>query len=117
MTNPSTGSCDVNIDTGSPQGVFFPYRVLSIRLTGSLQSQRDLYIAMRDLFIRHDRLSGDNVERLKKHIETTQSKLEGIRIAQKEGWEQEVDRLSVSIERDQASIVSLLNRLIFIRYS
>lgn len=81
------------------------------------QSQRDLYIATRDLFIRHDRLSGDNVERLKKRIETTQMKLEGIRAAQKEGWAQEVDRLTTVIERDQLTIQQLLNRRIFIRYS
>ena len=81
------------------------------------QSQRDLYIATRDLFIRHDRLSGDSVERLKKRIETTQMKLEGIRAAQKEGWAQEVDRLTTVIERDQLTIQQLLNRRIFIRYS
>ena len=72
---------------------------------------------MRDLFLRHDRLSGDNVERLKKRIENTQVKLEGIRAAQKEGWAQEVDKLSGLVERDQATIVSLLNRRIFIRLS
>lgn len=78
--------------------------------------QRDLYIAMRDLFLRHDRLSGDNVERLKKRIELTQSKLEGARATQKEGWQQEVDRFTVLIERDQASIAAQLNRRVFIRY-
>ena len=72
---------------------------------------------MRDLFIRHDRLSGDNVERLKKRIETTQMKLEGIRAAQKEGWAQEVDKLTSLVERDQITIQQLLNRRIFIRYS
>ena len=79
--------------------------------------QRDLYIAMRDLFIRHDRLSGDNVERLKKRIEGNQMKLEGARAAQKEGWEVEVDKLTTMIERDQATISSLLNRRIFTRAS
>lgn len=72
---------------------------------------------MRDLFIRHDRLSGDNVERLKKRIEANQMKLEGIRAAQKEGWVQEVDRLTNLAERDQITIQQLLNRRIFIRYS
>ncbi|OCB87801.1 hypothetical protein A7U60_g5124 [Sanghuangporus baumii] len=92
-------------------------RVMSLSTLEALKSQRDLYIAMRDLFLRHDRLSSDNVERLKKRIETTQSKLEGIRVAQKDGWEQEVDRLSGLVEHDQATIASLLNRRIFIRYS
>lgn len=81
------------------------------------QMQRDLYIAMRDLFIRHDRLSGDNVERLKKRIEGNQLKLETFRSAQKEGWQAEVDKLTTMIERDQAMISSLLSRRIFIRAS
>ena len=82
----------------------------------ALKSQRDLYIAMRDLFIRHDRLSKDNVERLKKRIEMSQSKIEGLRIAQKEGWAQEVDRLSNQVERDQASVSLYLHRRVFIRH-
>ncbi|EJD07688.1 uncharacterized protein FOMMEDRAFT_143983 [Fomitiporia mediterranea MF3/22] len=92
-------------------------RAMSVSTLDVLKSQRDLYIAMRDLFLRHDRLSGDNVERLKKRIEVTQSKLEGARIAKKDGWEQEVERLTSLVERDQVTIVSLLNRRIFIRYS
>ena len=90
--------------------------MLIILLTDS-QGQRDLYIAMRDLFFRHDRLSGDNVERLKKRIETTQMKIEGIRAAQKEGWKGEVDKLNGVVERDQVTIQSLLNRRVFIRHS
>ncbi|KAI5118686.1 hypothetical protein M0805_003623 [Coniferiporia weirii] len=92
-------------------------RNMSSTTLEALKSQRDLYIAMRDLFLRHDRLSGDGVERLKKRIETTQMKLEGIRTSQKEGWALEVERLTVLIERDQTSIVTLLNRRVFIRYS
>jgi sorting nexin-8 len=79
------------------------------------QSQRDLYMAMRDLFIRHVRLSVDQVERLKKRVETNSSKLEGIKTAQKEGWETEVDRLIGLIERDQATIATQLNRRVFVR--
>lgn len=44
-------------------------------------------------------------------------KLEGVRSAQKEGWMEEVDKLSGSVERDQLTIQSLLNRRIFIRHS
>ena len=72
---------------------------------------------MRDLFTRQDRLGGDQVERLKKRIESNQMRLEGIRSAQKEGWEVEVDKLGAGIERDQASITTYLQRRIFIRYS
>lgn len=79
------------------------------------QSQRDLYIAVRDLFVRHDRLSGDLVEKLKKRIESSQMKLEGIRTGQKEGWQGEFEKVQSSIERDQATIAQQLNRRVFIR--
>lgn len=92
-------------------------RVMSTATLEALKTQRDLYIATRDLFIRYDRLSGDNVDRLKKRIETTQSKLEGIRVAAKDGWQEEVDKLSNAVEKDQATISSLMNRRVFIRHS
>lgn len=72
-------------------------------------------MAMRDLFIRHTRLSIDQVERLKKRVETNSSKLETVKAARKEGWETEVDRLVGLIERDQATIAAQLNRRVFIR--
>ncbi|TFK53402.1 hypothetical protein OE88DRAFT_1806360 [Heliocybe sulcata] len=81
----------------------------------ALKGQRDLYIAMRDLFIRHDRLSGDNVDRLKKRVETNSTKLDGLRAAQKEGSQEEIDRIANLVERDQAQITNLLNRRVFIR--
>ncbi|PFH50265.1 hypothetical protein AMATHDRAFT_145640 [Amanita thiersii Skay4041] len=81
----------------------------------ALKGQRDLYIATRDFFIRHDRLSPDQVDRLKKRVETNSIRLDGIRAAQKEGWQDEVDRLTVLIEKDQATIAAQLNRRVFIR--
>ncbi|KAI0708839.1 hypothetical protein C8T65DRAFT_649631 [Cerioporus squamosus] len=81
----------------------------------SLKAQRDLYVAMRDLFIRHDRLSPDQVDRLRKRVDTNSHKLEGIRQAKKEGWEHEADKVAVAIEKDQAAIAAALNRRIFIR--
>ncbi|KZT18651.1 hypothetical protein NEOLEDRAFT_1103309 [Neolentinus lepideus HHB14362 ss-1] len=81
----------------------------------ALKGQRDLYIAMRDLFIRHDRLSGDNVDRLKKRVETNSTKLDGLRAAQKDGAHEEIDRVANLIERDQVQIGNLLNRRVFIR--
>ncbi|KAF9482566.1 hypothetical protein BDN70DRAFT_801232 [Pholiota conissans] len=81
----------------------------------SLKAQRDLYLATRDLFIRHDRLSLDQVERLKKRIETTSVKLDGIRAAQKDNWQEEAERLTAMIEKDQATIAAQLHRRIFIR--
>ncbi|KAF9466069.1 hypothetical protein BDZ94DRAFT_1188039 [Collybia nuda] len=83
----------------------------------SIKSQRDLYIATRDLFIRHDRLSIDQVERLKRRVETNSVKLDGIRAAQKEGWEEEVERYTGLVEKDQASIATQLSRRVFIRAS
>jgi len=84
-------------------------------LTMFFKTQRDLFIAMRDLFIRHDRLSFDQVDRLKKRVETNSLKLEGIKAVQKEGWQDEADRIVGTIEKDQATIVSQLNRRVFIR--
>ncbi|KDQ26655.1 hypothetical protein PLEOSDRAFT_1043789 [Pleurotus ostreatus PC15] len=81
----------------------------------SLKSQRDLYIAMRDLFVRQDRLSIDQVDRLKKRVETTSVRLDGIKSAQKEGWQEEAEKLVSAIERDQATIAAQLARRIFIR--
>lgn len=81
----------------------------------SLKSQRDLYVAMRDLFARHERLAVDNVERLKKRIDSNSTKLESIKAAQKDGWQEDADRVVVLIEKDQATIASLLNRRVFIR--
>lgn len=58
----------------------------------ALKSQRDLYIAFRDLFVRHERLSRDNVDALRKNVEWRQGKIEGLRSAQKPGWEEEVHK-------------------------
>ena len=84
-------------------------------LTAGHQSQRDLYIAMRDLFVRHDRLASDNVERLKKRVNSNSMKLEGLKGSQKDGWQEDADRVVVLIEKDQATMASLLNRRVFIR--
>ncbi|KAJ2918656.1 hypothetical protein MD484_g1790, partial [Candolleomyces efflorescens] len=90
-------------------------RILLDTTLESLKSQRDLYLATRDMFIRHDRLSIDQVERLKKRIETNSVKLDGIRTAQKDGWAEEADRLTGVIERDQATVAAQLSRRVFIR--
>ena len=74
-----------------------------------------MYLATRDLFIRHDRISVDQVERLRKRIETTSVKLDGVRAALKENWQEEADRLTAMIEKDQATIAAQLSRRIFIR--
>lgn len=70
---------------------------------------------MRDLFFRQMRLSIDQVERLKKRVETTQAKLKTVKDAQKDGWEHEADKLVQSIETDQTTITAQLNRRVYIR--
>ncbi|KAK7012200.1 hypothetical protein R3P38DRAFT_3402645 [Favolaschia claudopus] len=81
----------------------------------SIKAQRDLYIAMKDLLIRNDRLSIDQVERLKQRVETTSLKLEGVKAAQKEGWQDQVEQLVAAIEKDQATIAAQLSRRVFVR--
>jgi len=79
------------------------------------QTQRDLYIALRDLFIRHDRLSIDQVERLKKRVDANALKAEGVRAAQKDGWQDEVEKYTALVEKDQLTIAAQLSRRVFIR--
>ncbi|KAJ7612482.1 hypothetical protein DFH06DRAFT_1371182 [Mycena polygramma] len=81
----------------------------------SIKAQRDLYVAMKDLLIRNDRLSIDQVERLKQRVETTSMKLEGVKAAQKEGWQDQVEQYVAAIEKDQATIAAQLSRRVFIR--
>ncbi|KAJ7247656.1 hypothetical protein B0H12DRAFT_1124939 [Mycena haematopus] len=78
-------------------------------------AQRDLYIALKDLLIRNDRLSIDQVDRLKQRVETTSLKLEGVKAAQKEGWQDQVEQLVAAIEKDQTTIAAQLSRRVFIR--
>jgi sorting nexin-8 len=72
-------------------------------------------MALRELFIRHDKQSVDLVDKLRKKIDTTALKMEGVRAAQKDGWQQEADRLASIIEKDQATVAMQLNRRVFIR--
>lgn len=67
------------------------------------------------MFIRYDRLSGDQVEKFKKRVETNSLKLEGIRATKKENWAVEADKFAGLIEKDQAAIQAALNRRVFIR--
>lgn len=70
---------------------------------------------MRDLFFRQTRLSIDQVERLKKRVESIQAKHKSIEDAKKDGWETEADKLAQNIENDQAIITAQLNRRVYIR--
>jgi sorting nexin-8 len=70
---------------------------------------------VKDLLIRNDRLSIDQVDRLKQRVETTSLKLEGVKAAQKEGWQDQVEQFVASIEKDQATIAAQLSRRVFVR--
>jgi len=61
------------------------------------------------------RLSIDQVERLKKRVESTQAKLNSVRDGQKDGGSVEAEKLVQSIETDQTAIVAQLNRRVYIR--
>lgn len=70
---------------------------------------------MRDLFLRQTRLSVDQVERLKKRVESAQAKLTSVTEAKRDGYENEVAKLVQSIEKDQATVTAQLNRRVYIR--
>jgi sorting nexin-8 len=67
------------------------------------------------MFIRHERLSGDQVDALKKKVATNSIKMDGIKAAQKDGWKEQADKIAVSIEKDNATIQAQLHRRLFIR--
>ncbi|KAG8818633.1 Sorting nexin mvp1, partial [Serendipita sp. 399] len=82
----------------------------------ALKAQRDLYVAVRDLFSRHDRYSPDAADRLKKRVESQSLKLESIKQVQKEGWENEAEKVAAGISKDQAAIAACMARRVFIRH-
>jgi len=57
----------------------------------------------------------DQVERLKKRVDATSIKLDGIRMAARDGWQGEADRLTAIIEKDQGMIAAQMSRRVFIR--
>ncbi|KAG8862145.1 Sorting nexin mvp1 [Tulasnella sp. 330] len=81
-----------------------------------LKGQRDLYIAARDLFSRHVRLSPDRVDVLKRRVEINGRKLEAVKAAKKEGFEVEADKITNLIEKDQVDIAACMSRRVFIRH-
>ncbi|KAJ1307091.1 hypothetical protein OPQ81_001209 [Rhizoctonia solani] len=98
-------------------------RVLGSTLMEAIKSQRDLYLAFQALFVRHDRLGSDAVDKLKKRVETTGAKhlaivnsLESLQGPAKAKAQEEGDKLRSAIEKDQHQIHTLLNRRVFIQY-
>lgn len=78
--------------------------------------QRDLYIAARELFLRHDRFAPDAVDKLRKRVETQSNKLEVVKTARRDNWELEADKYVIAIEKDHAAIAACLARRVFIRH-
>ncbi|CUA75520.1 Sorting nexin MVP1 [Cryptococcus neoformans var, neoformans B-3501A] [Rhizoctonia solani] len=98
-------------------------RVLNSTLLEAVKSQRDLYLAFQALFVRHDRLGSDAVDKLKKRVETAGAKhlaivnsLEALQGPAKSKAQEEGEKLRISIEKDQHQIHALLNRRVFIQY-
>lgn len=84
-----------------------------------LKTQRDLWMAFRDLIARHTALSTDNVTALKQRISTSRGKVNGLRNTPIEtraaSYHADVDKLEASIQADSLQVESLLKRREFIR--
>jgi hypothetical protein len=65
--------------------------------------------------VRHDRLSVNQVERLRKRVDANAMKREGVTATAKEGWREEAECLLMLIEMDNATITAQLHRRVFIR--
>ncbi|KAL7415521.1 hypothetical protein BDY24DRAFT_381406 [Mrakia frigida] len=76
----------------------------------ALKSERDLYLAFRDLFLRHDRLSLDPVSKLQKKIELAQQKVLAVQATKKPNFEAEVDKIAGQIEAAQAEVAGWMAR-------
>ncbi|KAJ9126793.1 hypothetical protein QFC24_001825 [Naganishia onofrii] len=81
-----------------------------------LKQERDVFVAFSQLFLRHDKLSKDTVDTLRKRVETKQKKLAAVRQAKKSSWEAEAEKLVTAIEQDNNNIKVLLERRVFIRH-
>ncbi|KAG9001468.1 Sorting nexin mvp1 [Tulasnella sp. JGI-2019a] len=94
------------------------HRAQALQSTGleQLKGQRDLYIAARDLFARHIRLSPDRVDMLKRRVEVNGRKLEAVKAAKKDGYEVEADKIAGLIEKDHVDIATCMTRRVFIRH-
>ncbi|CAH7690676.1 hypothetical protein PPACK8108_LOCUS26098 [Phakopsora pachyrhizi] len=90
---------------------------LALSTNEQVRAHRDLFTDFIYLFVRYDRLSGDDVDqKLKPRAENNSKKLEEIRNSKRVGWQDESDRLKNLIEQDRAAIESKLKRRVFIRW-
>lgn len=67
--------------------------------------------------MRHERLSPDTIPSLRARIEVLQTRFSTIRAERKVGWEKELEKVRLSIERDGASVEALLRRRVHTRWA
>ncbi|BGP15971.1 hypothetical protein JCM10213_004786 [Rhodosporidiobolus nylandii] len=81
-----------------------------------VKRHRELYTNMRDLFHRQTTLGVDNVDKLKKRVETNLSKMALLRTHPPADAAQQAEKLAAAIESDQREIDALLRRRAFVRW-
>ncbi|CAO1623770.1 unnamed protein product [Sympodiomycopsis kandeliae] len=84
-----------------------------------LKSQRDLWMAFRDLLARHTALSTDNVPALKQRIAASRTKISTLQStpieSRSQSYHSDIDKVEASIQADSLQVESLLKRREFIR--
>ncbi|GAA5821519.1 hypothetical protein JCM3770_001060 [Rhodotorula araucariae] len=83
-----------------------------------LKRHREIYTNLRDLFGRQAALGGDNVDKLKKRVETNLSKLSLLRSVtpRPASFDADADKLSSLLAADQRAIDTALRRRSFVRW-
>ncbi|BGP02664.1 Sorting nexin Mvp1 [Rhodotorula toruloides ATCC 204091] len=83
-----------------------------------VKRHREIYVNLRDLFTRQTTLGIDNVDKLRKRVETNASKLSILRTATPRPltFDADAERLTSLIDSDQRSIDQLLRRRDFVRW-
>lgn len=89
---------------------------MTVETLEGLKYQRDLWLSWRDLLARHERLGSDNVDVLRRRIETSAKRFGTLRQEKPQGWEVETAKLRTSIETDQEQVERLLARRTHIRH-
>jgi len=91
----------------------------SIRSTTTLErlkAHRELFSACRDLFVRWQKYSPDEVDRLRSRIASSEKKIEKLKGEQKQpNWQAEVEKLNAAILQDNENIETLVRRRLRIR--
>jgi len=77
---------------------------------------RELYSSFRDLCARHDKYAPDVVDKTRRRVGASQTRLEKVRAEKKDKWEIEEQKLTHSITDDNQTIERLLRRRLYIRY-